>query len=62
MIVQHCRQQIIGRSDRMEISGKMEIQIIHRHDLGISASCRSAFDAEARPQRRLAQCDQRLFI
>ena len=62
MIVQHSRQQIVRRSDRMEISGKMEIQVIHRYNLCISASGCSAFNTKARPERRLTQCDQRFFI
>ena len=48
MIVQHCCKQIIGRSDRMEISGKMQIQIFHRNNLRISSAGRTAFDPEAR--------------
>ena len=33
----------------------MQVDVFHRHDLGVSAAGRAALDAEARPKRRLAQ-------
>ena len=50
MIVNRCRKQIVGRGDRMEISGKMQIQILHGNDLGISAAGCSALYTKARPE------------
>ena len=54
MVVQKRRQQIVGRCDRMKIAGKMQVQILHRHDLGVTAACRAALDAKARSKRRLS--------
>ena len=33
MIIKHCCQQIVGRSDGMKISREMKIQILHRNHL-----------------------------
>ena len=61
MIVQHRCQQVIGGSDRMEVSGKVEIQILHGNNLGVSASGCPSFDPKAGAERRLAQRDQGLL-
>ena len=45
----------------MEIAGKMQINIFHRYDLGITAACRPAFDAKTRAERRFAQANHRFF-
>ena len=55
VVIQHCRQQVVCRSDGMEIPGKMQVDIIHRYHLGISAAGSAALNAEARSQRRLSQ-------
>ena len=39
----------------MEVSGKMEIQILHRDYLSVPAAGSAALDPEARPERRLSQ-------
>ncbi len=53
MVIEQSRKQIIGRSNGMKISGKMQVQILHRHNLGITASRRTALDAETGPKGRL---------
>ena len=58
VIIQHGSQQIIRRSDRVEISGEMQIQIFHWENLCIPASCCSAFDSKT----WFTQCDDCLFI
>ena len=50
MIVDRCRKQVVGRGDRMEIPGKMQIQVLHGNDLGISAAGCSALYTEARSE------------
>ena len=57
MIVDQRRQQVVGGGDGVEIAGEMEIDVLHRHDLGIAAAGRAALDAEAGPERGLAQAD-----
>ena len=48
MVIDHCRKQHVCRCNRMEITCKMQVDIFHRHNLGISAACRTAFDTKAR--------------
>ena len=43
----------------MRIASEMQIDVFHRHDLGIAASGCAAFHAETGPQRRLAQAGHR---
>ena len=45
----------------MKITRKVEIQVLHRHDLGITAARRTALDTEARSERRLTQGNDSLF-
>ena len=55
MIVEHCGKQIVCRTDSVEITGEMEIDIFHRNNLGISSACRTALDSENGSERRLTQ-------
>ena len=47
VIVQQCRDHIVGRSNRMEIPRKMQVDVFHRQHLRVSASGSSALHAEA---------------
>ncbi len=44
----------------MKVAGEMQIDVVHRHDLGEAAARRAALHAEAGAERRLAQADDRL--
>ena len=48
VVVDHRRQQIVRRRDRVEIAGEVKVDVLHRHDLGITAARRAAFHAEDR--------------
>ena len=48
-------------SNRMEVSRKMQIDLLHRKHLCISPTRCSSLHAEARTERRLAQSDNRLL-
>ena len=61
VVVDHRRQQVVGGADRVEIAGEMEVDVLHRHDLGIAAAGGAALHAEAGPEARLAQADDRLL-
>ena len=61
MVIQHRRQQVVRRADGVEIAGEMQVDILHRDDLGIAAACCTALDAEDRPQGRLPQRDHDVF-
>ena len=47
MIIKQGCQQVIGRCNCMEVSGKMQIQIFHRNNLGISAAGSPSLYAKA---------------
>ncbi len=55
VVVDHRREQVVGGADGVEIAGEMEVDVLHRHDLGIAAAGSAALDPEARPKARLAQ-------
>ena len=55
VVIQHSRQQVVGRSDGVEVTGEVEIDVLHRHHLGISAAGGAALDAEHRSHGGLPQ-------
>jgi hypothetical protein len=57
--VDHRGQQVVGRTDRVHVAGEMQVELFHRHDLGIAAAGRAALDAEDRSERGLAQAEHR---
>ena len=57
VVVQHRRQQIMGGGDGVEIAGEMEVDILHRHHLGMAAAGRTALDAKAGAEGGFAQAD-----
>ena len=61
VVVEQRGQQVVGQLDGVEVAGEVEVDVLHRHDLGVAAAGRAALHAEARPQRRLAQADARLL-
>ena len=61
MIIEHCGKQIVCRSNRMEISREMKIQILHRNHLGISSSGCTALDSEAGSETRLPEGGNRFL-
>ena len=61
MIVQKSRQKIVGRGNGVKIPCKVQIQILHRHNLGITAAGSPSLDSKARPQGRLPQSQHGLF-
>ena len=61
VIVNHCCQQVVGSGNSMEITGKMQVDILHRHHLGIAATCGTALQAEAWPQGWLTECHSHLL-
>ena len=48
MVVQKSCQEIVGGGNCMEITGKVQIQILHRHNLRVSAAGCTSLDSKAR--------------
>ena len=61
MVVEQRREQIVGELDGVEVAGEVQIDVFHRHDLGVTAAGRPALHAEYRAQAGFAQCNQRLL-
>ena len=61
MVTDQRRQQVVGGADSMEITGEVQVDVLHGHYLGVAAAYRPALDAETWPQRRFAQADHRLL-
>ena len=59
--VNGCRKQVVGRSDGVSVAGEMKVEILHRHNLRVSTSGRTALDAEGWPLRRLANACEDLL-
>ena len=55
MRIKQRREQVVGRSDGVEVAGEVQVDVLHGNHLGVAAASRAALDAEHRPQRRLAQ-------
>src|SRR5690606_8515889 len=55
VIVDQRGEQIVRRSDGMEVAREMKVDVLHRHDLGVSATGRAALHAEAGAERWLPQ-------
>ena len=55
VVVQHGRAQVVGGGDGVKVAGEVEVDVLHRHDLGVAATGRATLDAEGRAQGGLAQ-------
>ena len=51
----------MGAADGVEVAGEVQVDLLHRHDLGIAAAGGPALHAEAGAERGLAQGDHRLL-
>src|SRR5271155_4123014 len=45
----------------MKVASEMEVDLVHRRDLSVTSARRASLQAEARPERGLAQADDRLL-
>ncbi len=61
VIVDQRREQVVGERDRREVASEVEIDVLHRDDLCIAATGRTALHAEYRAERRFAQANDRLL-
>ncbi len=54
MVVDHGREQVVGRGDGVEVAGHVQVELLHGHNLAVAAARRAALDAESRPLAGLA--------
>ena len=58
VIIDGCGQEVVGSRNGMHVAGKMQVDVFHRQDLGVTTAGSTAFDAEYRTQGRFAQSDR----
>ena len=59
VVVDHRRQEVVGRRQRVEVAREVEVDLVLRDHLGPAAAVGAALHPETRPQRGLAQADDR---
>ncbi len=52
-------QQVVGRSDGVDIAGQVKVELVHGNDLAIATAGRTALDAEGRTLAGLADIGKR---
>ncbi len=57
VVVEHRGQEVVGGGDDVEVAVEMQVDLLHRRDLGIAAAGAAALDAEAGAHGRFAQAD-----
>ena len=55
MVVEHGGQQVVGGTDSVEVSGKVQVDVLHGDDLGPAAAGGTALYAKDGTERRFAQ-------
>ena len=55
VVVDHRCQQVVCRADRVEVTCKVKVDVLHRDYLCVSSACSSALYAEYRSEGRLTQ-------
>ena len=50
MRLDHGRQQVVGRADGVDVAGEVEVEVLHRDDLGVATAGGAALDAEDRTE------------
>ena len=61
VVVDNGTKQVVCRGHSMKIAGEMQVYVLHWKHLRVAAAGGSAFNAEHRAERRLAQSDYRAF-
>ena len=61
MVIQHRSQQVVGRTNSVKIARKVEVNVLHGDDLGITAAGGAALDAEHGAEAWLPQGDDGVF-
>ncbi len=59
VVVQHGGEQIVGDAYGVKVTGEVQVDFIHRDDLGVTAAGCAALDAEAGTEAGFAQTDRR---
>ena len=60
-VVDHGSQQVVGGANGVEVPGKVQVDVLHRHHLGVAAAGSTALDAEHGAKAGLTQAEHGLF-
>src|SRR5699024_1734943 len=58
VVIDQGREQIIGQTDGVHVTGEMQVQIFHGDDLRVPTTSRATLHAENRAQTGLTQADR----
>jgi hypothetical protein len=61
VVVQHGREKVVRRCDRMEVAGEVQVDFIHRHNLRVPTPCGTTLHTEDRAEAWLADADYHLL-
>ena len=61
VVVDQRSEQVVRDADRVKITGEVQVDILHRHDLRVATASGAALHPEHGSQRGLAQADCRLL-
>ena len=61
MVVDHGRQQVVGSADGVEITGKMQVDVLHGDYLGIAAAGSAALYAKDGSEGGLSESHHHMF-
>src|SRR5918999_707960 len=59
VVVDHGGELVMGLGDRVDVTGEVQIERLHRHDLAVAAAGGAALDAEHGTHRSLAHSHRR---
>jgi hypothetical protein len=62
VVVEHGSAEVVRSADSMEVAREVEVDVLHRHDLGIAAAGSAALDTEDGSEGRLAQAQECEFL
>ena len=55
MVIEHRSQQVVGSADGVEVTGEVQVDVLHGDDLCVAAAGSAALDAEHGAEGRLTQ-------
>ena len=57
VVINQRRERVVGRGDGVEVTGEVEVDVLHRHDLRVAATGRAALDPHDGAEGGLTQRD-----
>ena len=62
VVIYHCGKKHVSRSNSMEVTGKVQVNIFHRNYLGVTAASSATFNAHTRTKGRFTQCYNNVLV